>query len=441
MSETINTVVESHSTPDSDRLNFFELVMARGRFVLLLGFVLGIMAFWPFLTNFWDKLTRPSGRGGAISADTEYWCPMCPGVVSDWATKCPVCNMSLVRRKKGEMTPLPDGVVARVQLSPYRVQYAGIRTATIEFRKLQNEITLAGIVLQDFSETKTPSPMRFFAQVNSRDAAVLKPGQSLVVRSENGSAEALSGQIVSIAPPSNAIGAWSVLVVFDNRRGDIKKGDYVTAKVSDSASLSENIFRQNRERFFERAILGSLRDPMAGPFAGLFEGMVFQVASQKGLVLSIPESAIVDMGSRKIAYVEAMPGMYDAVEVKVGNRTGDFYPLFGGLEYGQSVVVNGAILLDAETRLNPSLAAGYFGASKRNPSVPLKSEAPNGSLSASDEVLAKKQQICPVTGEPLDSMGGPVRVDLEGRTVFVCCKSCEKPLRKSPTEYLSKLPK
>ena len=45
------------------------------------------------------------------------------------------------------------------------------------------------------------------------------------------------------------------------------------------------------------------------------------------------------------------------------------------------------------------------------------------------------------TGEPLDSMGGPVRVDLDGRVVFVCCKSCEKPLRKTPAEYLAKLPK
>ncbi|MFO0848558.1 MAG: hypothetical protein U0871_08385 [Gemmataceae bacterium] len=46
-----------------------------------------------------------------------------------------------------------------------------------------------------------------------------------------------------------------------------------------------------------------------------------------------------------------------------------------------------------------------------------------------------------MTGEPLVSMGGPVRVDLDGRPVFVCCKACEKPLRKSPAEYLAKLPK
>jgi Cu(I)/Ag(I) efflux system membrane fusion protein len=55
-------------------------------------------------------------------------------------------------------------------------------------------------------------------------------------------------------------------------------------------------------------------------------------------------------------------------------------------------------------------------------------------------MLAAKQKICPVTGEPLDAMGGPVRVVIEGRVVFICCKGCEGPLRKDPAKYLSKLP-
>ena len=93
-------------------------------------------------------LGQMDGRpdGGAVSSDTEYWCPMCPGVVSDWPTKCPVCSMTLVRRQKGEMTPLPDGVVARVQLSPYRIQLAGVRTSAVEFRRLECEVVVPGLL-------------------------------------------------------------------------------------------------------------------------------------------------------------------------------------------------------------------------------------------------------------------------------------------------------
>jgi hypothetical protein len=55
--------------------------------------------------------------------------------------------------------------------------------------------------------------------------------------------------------------------------------------------------------------------------------------------------------------------------------------------------------------------------------------------------LAAKQKVCPVTGEPLDSMGGPVRVEVAGRIVFVCCEGCIPALRKEPAKYLAKLPK
>ena len=83
-----------------------------------------------------------------------------------------------------------------------------------------------------------------------------------------------------------------------------------------------------------------------------------------GQVLAVPQSAVVDTGERKVVFVEGMPGMFDGVEVVLGPRCGDSYPVVRGLEPGQRVAIAGAFLLDAETRLNPSLAAGYFGAAR-----------------------------------------------------------------------------
>src|SRR5947208_16992178 len=84
------------------------VALARARFPLLVGGFLAVVALWPLARNHWDKLVRTPPAAAAVSPDTEYWCPMCPGVVSDWPGKCPVCSMSLVRRQKSEMTPLPD---------------------------------------------------------------------------------------------------------------------------------------------------------------------------------------------------------------------------------------------------------------------------------------------------------------------------------------------
>jgi YHS domain-containing protein len=60
-------------------------------------------------------------------------------------------------------------------------------------------------------------------------------------------------------------------------------------------------------------------------------------------------------------------------------------------------------------------------------------------LSPEDRSLAEKQKICPVSGESLGSMGAPLKVDVNGKPVFICCEGCRKELLKKPDEYLAKL--
>jgi hypothetical protein len=104
-----------------------------------------------------------------------------------------------------------------------------------------------------------------------------------------------------------------------------------------------------------------------------------------GQVLAVPRSAVVDAGTRQVVFVGSMPGMFDGVEVVLGPRCGDFYPVVRGLEAGQRVAFAGAFLLDAETRLNPSLAAGYFGAGRGErggPRGPLATTPSSGAAAA-----------------------------------------------------------
>jgi hypothetical protein len=56
-----------------------------------------------------------------------------------------------------------------------------------------------------------------------------------------------------------------------------------------------------------------------------------------------------------------------------------------------------------------------------------------------DRALAVKQKICPVSGEPLGSMGKPVKLTVKDRTVFLCCSGCEAAIKKDPDKYLAKL--
>jgi YHS domain-containing protein len=62
-------------------------------------------------------------------------------------------------------------------------------------------------------------------------------------------------------------------------------------------------------------------------------------------------------------------------------------------------------------------------------------------LSTQDRALAEAQKDCPVSGEPLGSMGAPIKLDVKGQAVFICCEGCRKKLLRDPDTYLAKLKK
>jgi hypothetical protein len=60
-------------------------------------------------------------------------------------------------------------------------------------------------------------------------------------------------------------------------------------------------------------------------------------------------------------------------------------------------------------------------------------------LSPEDRKLAEAQKLCPVSGEPLGEMGPPVKIEVEGQPVFLCCDDCEKKARSDPARTLRKV--
>jgi Cu(I)/Ag(I) efflux system membrane fusion protein len=131
--------------------------LARLRFIGLLVAIGLVIVKWDDLAARYERWTRPADADHAAAADTEYYCPMHPGVVRDHAKeKCPICFMPLSKRKKGDATtePLPPGVVNRLQLTPYRVVLAGIKTWKVDYVPLAKEVTTVGFVEFDERELK-----------------------------------------------------------------------------------------------------------------------------------------------------------------------------------------------------------------------------------------------------------------------------------------------
>lgn len=61
------------------------------------------------------------------------------------------------------------------------------------------------------------------------------------------------------------------------------------------------------------------------------------------------------------------------------------------------------------------------------------------SLSTEDADAAKKQHFCPVSDEMLGTMGTPLKVDVDGATVWICCEGCRVELMNNPQEYIAKV--
>ncbi len=178
--------------------------------------------------------------------------------------------------------------------------------------------------------------------------------------------------------------------------------------------------------------------------------------------LVVPEQAVVDTGAKKLVYVQRQEGLFEGIEVELGPRQDDFYPVLRGLAAGDQVAAAGGFLVDAETRLNPAAASTYFGASggqqtagappgRHGPMVGGHDQLkPVLQLSAKDikniEQLpeedrqpAKAQATCPVTGAALGSMGVPVKITLRGKPVYLCCKGCIGKARHDPEGILKKI--
>src|SRR5262249_11871359 len=156
-----------------------------------------------------------------------------------------------------------------------------------------------------------------------------------------------------------------------------RPGMYATVKVAIppaqagplARSVAEEWVRENTADLLAHA-LASPAGP--GPVTGLrplLRDAGRQAVLHQGLVLAVPDRAVIDTGTLKIVYREAAPDTFEGVAVELGPRMTEpgnptaFYPVLRGLEAGERVVTNGSFLIDAETRLNPAAGSIYYGGS------------------------------------------------------------------------------
>jgi Cu(I)/Ag(I) efflux system membrane fusion protein len=101
-----------------------------------------------------------------------------------------------------------------------------------------------------------------------------------------------------------------------------------------------------------------VRIELANPNHWLKPAMFAQVelpAGDGSPVLAVPDSAVIDSGTRRIVLVQLQEGRFEPREVKLGARGDRHVQVLEGLKEGEQVVVAANFLIDAESNLRAAI--------------------------------------------------------------------------------------
>jgi Cu(I)/Ag(I) efflux system membrane fusion protein len=326
--------------------------------------------------------------------------------------------------------------------------------------QVEGEYVEEGARLYDVADLST---VWIEAQVYEDELAFLKLGLPVAATAKSFPNRQFKGEVAFIHPHLDApTRTLKVRFDIDNPEHELRPGMYATVRfqspVARLAMLREERQQLWREQTSSELTMAALLSPglpaTGSGLASLLMAATRQAVAERDLVLAVPESAVIDTGSRQFVYREAEPDVYDQLEVQLGPRSSAFYPVLRGLQPGDRVATTGAFLIDAETRLTTGAASTYFGASggpqsdhhsattAARPSMTrdedAKFQAMLNKLSPQDRPLVEAQGYCPVLGNRLGSMGAPVPVMLQGQKVFLCCKLCVKKAKANEKKTLAR---
>ena len=121
---------------------------------------------------------------------------------------------------------------------------------------------------------------------------------------------------------------------------------------------------------------GRVRIELANPGGLLKPAMYGQVqlaaGHPRGKVLAVPDSAVLDSGTRQVVLVQRGEGLFEPRDVKLGMPADGYVEVLDGVAADEQVVVRANFLIDAESNLKAAL--GSFGGHGAHGGSP-KSEA------------------------------------------------------------------
>ncbi len=151
-------------------------------------------------------------------------------------------------------------------------------------------------------------------QVSERDLALIRPGQTAKISLRAYPNQPVEGRVALIHPELDmATRTARVHIELPNREGLLRGGLYAEASIETRAG--------------------------------------------NGPIIAVPESSIIDSGTRQVAFVSKGDGTFEPRNLALGSRGNGYVEVREGLSEGERIVTSGNFLIDAESNLRTALTA------------------------------------------------------------------------------------
>jgi len=317
-----------------------------------------------------EHLAQP--KTAELEKEILYWtCSMHPQVHADKPGKCPICGMDLIPVYKGE----EDKII----VDEKKAELLGIKSEPVKFISLVKTIRLPAKVAQDnelyLAQQEYLTSFHNLGKIGNIDAEqrdrikdTLESAKfrlSLLGYTENDIKELEQ----FLQPDKNLIypgeKVWMFADVYETDLGLIKPGQRVSAIIS--AYPSKKFY--GVVKFIEPALNPQTRSAKARIVFDNPEGKLklemyadLEIKVNLGKHLSIPTTALIDTGTRKLIYLDLGGGRYKMQEVKTGVEADGYVQILSGLKEDDMVVTDGNFMLDSQSTLSGGQSLLYGGA-------------------------------------------------------------------------------
>jgi Cu(I)/Ag(I) efflux system membrane fusion protein len=181
-------------------------------------------------------------------------------------------------------------------------------------------------------------------------------GHVIAKNAVEGKAFMAGESLYEIAPLSRL---WVLAAVPEFELADLREGQKARVRFSSPGPAAiESTVTFINPHIDPQTRRGEVRIEIDNPTHALRPEMWATVEMEQNLgdVLSVPASAVLDTGTRNVAFVDRDDGHLEPREVKVGAKLDDYWQVLDGLKPGEKVVTRALFLVDSESQLRAVVA-------------------------------------------------------------------------------------